>query len=138
MQRIKRTLALTLGAVTLLGVLCDGAHPHEPEAGGTQVTQESLATLQFDPVPAWALVDEVTPLRLRGAQPGQTVTIRLRSIDGRGRTWESHAEFRAIATDASTSRPTPLSPVRTRALTLPGCSGPGYQRTLPPRLHQQV
>src|SRR5712691_1136244 len=92
-----RALSMTLGAVILLAVLCNGVYPHEPGEGGTPVTQESIAPLQFDPVPAWALVDEVTPLRLRGAQPGQAVTIRVRSLDGRGRTWESHAEFRAAS-----------------------------------------
>ncbi len=110
MSDTERVLSLTLGAVVLLAVLWDGVHLHALGEGGMPVTHESIAPLQFDPVPAWALVDEVTPLRLRGAPPGQTVTLRLRSIDGRGRTWESHAEFRAasdgridVATDAPLS-----------------------------------
>ncbi len=70
MRDTAHVLSLTLGAVVLLAVLWDGVHPHELGEGGTPVTHESLAPLQFDPVPAWALVDEVTPLRLRGA-PGR-------------------------------------------------------------------
>jgi len=105
-----RVRSLTLGVMVLLAVLGDGGHPPALGEGETPVPPESLATVQFDPVPAWALVDEVTPLRLRGAPAGQTVTLRLRSRDGRGRTWESHAAFRAasdgridVATDAPLS-----------------------------------
>jgi dienelactone hydrolase len=54
-----------------------------------------MSRLQFYAIPTWALVDEVTPIRLRGIQPGQPVTIRLRSVDGVNRVWESFAEFGA-------------------------------------------
>jgi dienelactone hydrolase len=102
--------ALTLGAMVLLAGLADGARPPELGGGATLIAVESRATLQFDPVPAWALADEITPLRLRGAEPGQVVTLRLRSKDSQGRTWEAHAEFRAttdgridVATDVPLS-----------------------------------
>ena len=52
MRDTAHVLSLTLGAVVLLAVLWDGVHPHELGEGGTPVTHESLAPLQFDPVPA--------------------------------------------------------------------------------------
>src|SRR2546429_371763 len=96
MQRTRCALCLLCITVILSVVLGDGVHP-EAKEGGVPISHERLTPLQFDPVPAWALGDEVTPLRLRGAQPGQEVIIRLRSRDGQGRTWESHAAFHAAS-----------------------------------------
>src|SRR5262249_1754238 len=112
MRDTTRVRSLTLGALVLWAVLWGGEHPYALGEGETPVPYESVAPVQFDPVPEWALVDEVTPLRLHGAPPGQPVTLRLRSRDGRGRTLESPATFRGasdgridVATDAPLSAP---------------------------------
>jgi dienelactone hydrolase len=54
------------------------------------------------------MVDEVADVRVSGAQPGATVTIRADLVDGAGHSWQSDADFRADAqgtVDTATQAP---------------------------------
>src|SRR4051794_13813204 len=51
------------------------------------------AARRIDVEPARALVDERISVRLSGFEPGSQVTVRARTPDDQGRTWESSATF---------------------------------------------
>jgi hypothetical protein len=72
--------------------------PNETEAFETEPARRRFVTprsLQIEVTPSRAPFDEPVAIRVVGAEPGQSVTVRAEMVDHLARRWSSHAEYKA-------------------------------------------